>query len=256
MSLRLRILKEHAINPFFMAELTSNPNTVVQNQDDGVLDASITATATSCTISPVKKWINGVLTTGGFDSTQAFVKIIDSTGRYEFASYGTKSVSAANITTLSDMRRGLSPSAATITAGTGMAFDANTRIYVVDYAYMWQSFGAVLGAALIEKVIVLTDAATVTTNAALGNTFTLTTSQSFTMANPTNPTNGQKIIYKIKQGSGGSKIITWDTAFRGSNDITLPILTTDESYVDYIGFIYDSAATKWNCMASNRGFAT
>jgi hypothetical protein len=118
--------------------LTTNPHASVQNQDDGVLDASITAAATSCTISPVKKWVNGVLTTGGFNSSAGFVKMIDSTGRYEFASFDTKSVSATNITTLSGMRRGLSVTAAGYVAGTGQVWDANTRIYVCDYATMWQ----------------------------------------------------------------------------------------------------------------------
>jgi len=118
--------------------LTTNPHGSVQNQDDGVLDASLSPSATSATISPVKKWISGVLTTGGFDSSAGFVKIIDSTGRYEFASFDTKVVSAANITTISGMRRGLSVTASGYTSGTGLQWDANTRIYVTDYAVMWQ----------------------------------------------------------------------------------------------------------------------
>ncbi len=105
-------------------------------------------------------------------------------------------------------------------------------------------------------VSVLTDAASVVTNALLGALFTLTPTQNFTMANPTNPTNGQKIIYKIKQDSTGSRVITWDTAFRGSTDVALPVLTTTANFVDYITFVYDSAVSKWNCLAVNKGFAT
>ncbi len=119
--------------------LTSSPAPFVQNQDDGVLDASITASAVSLTISPVKKWVNGVYTTGGFNSTKGFCKIIDSTGRYEFISFDTASVSASFVTTLSGIRRGLSPTTSAYGAGTGMAFDANTRIFVCDYALMWQT---------------------------------------------------------------------------------------------------------------------
>lgn len=121
-----------------MADLTTNPRASVQNQDDGVLDASITSAATSATISPLTKWVNGAQVTGGFDSTKGFVKIIDSTGRYEYASFNGKSVDSNYITTISNMRRGLSPSTSSYTAGTGSAWDANTRIYVCDYAEMWQ----------------------------------------------------------------------------------------------------------------------
>lgn len=105
-------------------------------------------------------------------------------------------------------------------------------------------------------VVALTDGATVATDAATGDIFTLTTTQNFTMSNPTNPTNGQIIIYKIKQDGGGGNVITWDSNFRGSTDVPLPVLTTTGDYVDYIEFIYDSSVTKWNCLAYNLGFAT
>jgi hypothetical protein len=109
---------------------------------------------------------------------------------------------------------------------------------------------------LTVGVVDLTDSTTVTTDCNLGDIFQLTTTQNFTMANPTNGVNGKKIIYKIKQDSTGSRVITWDTKFRGSSSISLPILTTTASYVDYIGFIYDEAVDKWNCLAVVKGFAT
>jgi hypothetical protein len=107
-----------------------------------------------------------------------------------------------------------------------------------------------------SSVVALTDASTVTTNALFGDIFTLTTTQNFTMANPTNAVNGKKIIYKIKQDGTGSRVITWGSDFRGSTDIPLPTLTTTANYVDYVGFIYDSAVSKWNCLAVTKGFAT
>lgn len=105
-------------------------------------------------------------------------------------------------------------------------------------------------------ISVLSDSSTVVTNATLGNLFTLTTSQNFTMSNPTGGLNGQKIIYKIKQDATGSRIVTWDSKFRGSNDLPLPVLTTTAGYVDYVGFIYDSVVDFWNCLSVNEGFAT
>lgn len=118
--------------------LSTNPNTTVQNNDDGVLNASITSTATTITISPIKKWVNGILTTQGFDSTAAFCKIVDSTGRFEYISYDSKAVdSTTKVTTLTGVTRGLSVGSSSYTGGTGLAWDANTRIFVTDYAKMW-----------------------------------------------------------------------------------------------------------------------
>lgn len=100
------------------------------------------------------------------------------------------------------------------------------------------------------------DSTTVETDCSTGDVFTLTTTQNFTMSNPTNMVDGKKIIYKIKQDGTGSRIVTWDTAFRGSTDIALPVLTTTAHEVDYIGFIYDAITGFWNCLAVVHGFAT
>lgn len=105
-------------------------------------------------------------------------------------------------------------------------------------------------------VVALTDSSTVATDASAGGLFTLTATQNFTMSNPTNPIDGQIIIYKIKQDAGGGNVITWDTAFRGSLDVALPVLTTTGDYVDYVMFIYDSSVSKFNCLATNLGFAS
>jgi len=133
-----------------MTNVTGPVFSTVQNQDDGVLNASLTTSASTCTISPVKKWINGVYTTGGFNTTAGYAKIIDSTGRYEFISFGAISVDSNNVTTLSSMVRGLSPSASTIAGGTGLTFDANTRIYVCDYAQMWHDIATVKQAKVVD----------------------------------------------------------------------------------------------------------
>src|SRR3990167_2612693 len=69
----------------------------------------------------------------------------------------------------------------------------------------------------ITKVISLVDRATVITDAFIGNIFTLTPTQSFTMANPINPVNGKRIIYKIKQDSTGGRVVTWGSKFRASS---------------------------------------
>ncbi len=102
-------------------------------------------------------------------------------------------------------------------------------------------------------VVALTDGVTIATDASLGNTFTVTISGNRTLSNPTNPIDGQKIIYRIKQDGTGNRLITWGTAFRFGVDIPTPTLSTTASKTDYIGFIYNGTDSKWDCLAVTRG---
>ena len=106
----------------------------------------------------------------------------------------------------------------------------------------------------------MTFASTVYTNAGIGIEktiqFEFTATSNFTLANPTNSAHGKKIMYKIKQDSTGSRVITYGSNFRGSTDQALPTLTTTALYVDYIGFSYDAVVGKWNCLGKMQGFAT
>jgi hypothetical protein len=107
---------------------------------------------------------------------------------------------------------------------------------------------------ILEGVVALTDGATINTDASLGHLFTVTLGGNRTMANPTNPTSGQKIIYRLKQDATGSRTITWGAAFRFGTDVTSPTLTTTASKTDYVGFIYNAADSKWDCVAVSRGY--
>jgi len=119
--------------------LTTTPTAALEAQDDGVLEIGISASATTIKVSPIKKWVNAVETTGGFNTTEGFFMLIDSSGRSEYGSFDTNSVGADNVSTLTGVRRGLSPTGATFTAGTGSEWDAGTRIFIVDYPIVWQN---------------------------------------------------------------------------------------------------------------------
>jgi hypothetical protein len=108
--------------------------------------------------------------------------------------------------------------------------------------------GAVCGG-----VVALTDGATINTDAHLGNTFTVTLGGNRTMAAPTNVATGQKIVYRIKQDGTGSRTLTWNAAFRFAGG-TAPTLTTTAAKTDYIGFIYNAADSKWDCVAERLNF--
>lgn len=120
--------------------VTTNPIETLQARDDSVLSRNIGAADTTVYVAAQKKWVAGVETTGGFDTSAGFFMIVDGTGRFEYGSYDSKSVNATTFeTTLSNVRRGLSPVTAAFTAGTGMAWDAGSRIFIVDYPAIWQN---------------------------------------------------------------------------------------------------------------------
>jgi hypothetical protein len=109
--------------------------------------------------------------------------------------------------------------------------------------------------ALAPAVVALTDAATIAVDASQGNDFRMTLAASRTMATPSNPTNGQQIIFQITQGSGGSAAITWDTGYEFSTELPQPTLSTAPGQTDLLGFIYNATKGKWLLAAFVNGFS-
>ncbi len=100
----------------------------------------------------------------------------------------------------------------------------------------------------------LTDAATIAVDANNGNRQSVTLSTSRTMGNPTNAVNGAQIVFRIKQSGSGNCLITWSSDYRFSTSLPSPTLSTGANKVDYIGFEYNAADGKWDCLAQNIGF--
>lgn len=103
-------------------------------------------------------------------------------------------------------------------------------------------------------VFALTDAATITTDASKGNHFRVTLGGNRTLGAPTNPTDGQKIIYEFIQDGTGSRTLAYNAVFAFSTDLPSPTLTTTLNKRDFLGFVYNSTAVKWYCLAINKGF--
>jgi hypothetical protein len=100
----------------------------------------------------------------------------------------------------------------------------------------------------------LTDAATITTDASVGNYFRVTLGGNRTLANPTNPTDGQKVIWELIQDATGSRTITLDTAFAVGSTIGTITLTTTASKRDFLGAIYNAVTSKWYVLALSKGY--
>lgn len=100
----------------------------------------------------------------------------------------------------------------------------------------------------------LTFGSSIAINAALGNVFSLTlTASTGTLANPTNPLDGQVIRIRVTQGTGGNFTLAYGSAYdfgaAGS-----PTLSTTASKVDELSFGYNASLSKWCYFGSGLGF--
>jgi hypothetical protein len=106
------------------------------------------------------------------------------------------------------------------------------------------------------RVIVISDGTSVTMNGDTTDIATQTNTQvagTLTINTITGtPYSGQKIIFRLQ--SANTQTFSWDTSFAGSTDLPLPTTSTGSNKYDYVGFIYNSTATKWQLLAKNFGF--
>ena len=107
--------------------------------------------------------------------------------------------------------------------------------------------------ATAPQVVVLTDGATISPDASLGNHFRVTLGGNRTMANPANPTDGQRILFEIIQDGSGSRTLSYGTAYNFGT-AGAPTLTTTQNKRDLLGFIYSGSATVWLFSGSALGF--
>ena len=109
--------------------------------------------------------------------------------------------------------------------------------------------------ALKNRVVTLTDGATPALDASLGDIFTLSAAGDRTIAVPTNPVAGKKIIIR-HYASGGARTLALNSGaggFRFGSTITALTQTTSGKY-DYIGCIYNSTSGYWEVVAYAKGF--
>lgn len=106
--------------------------------------------------------------------------------------------------------------------------------------------------------IALTDAATILVNAALGNYFTVTLGGSRTMGAPSNPTDGQIIVFSIKQpASAGPDTISWTGGAGGYSfgASGAPTLSIANNAVDEVAFRWSAIVGKALYQGSQLGFS-
>lgn len=114
--------------------------------------------------------------------------------------------------------------------------------------------GATFSGYIAPAVVTLSFGASIAVNAALGNVFAVTlTASTGTLANPTNPVDGQAIRVRVIQDATGSRTLAYGTAY-DFGAAGAPTLSTGASKVDVLGFEYVASLTKWCYLGSGLGF--
>jgi hypothetical protein len=108
--------------------------------------------------------------------------------------------------------------------------------------------------AIIAGVVALTDDVTIATDAALGNTFTVTLTDNRTLGAPTNPVDGQRCVWRIRQDGVGSRTLALDPVFRLGIDVAAVTLTAAADKTDYLTAIYNAADATWDVISFVRGY--
>lgn len=180
---------------------------------------------------------SGTLTAGG--STAG---IYDTNGNEEILF--TATASAVNEITIAN---GATGNNASITA----SGETNTGITITGKG----TKGVKIGNAFLETVVALSDGATPALDASLGNIFYLDAAGNRTIAVPSNPTDGQKIIIR-HYANGGARTLALNTGaggFRYGTDIT-GLTATSSGLMDYIGCIYNGVDSFWDVVSYSKGY--
>ena len=143
------------------------------------------------------------------------------------------------------------------TVGTGQFYSgttsptANTRLNYNGDLYATSFVGGNK-----PRVVTIADGNAVTMNGDTTDIASQTNTQSAgtLVMNPITGTlyDGQKIIFRLQ--STNTQTFNWNVIFIGSIDVPLPSTSTGSNKYDYMGFIYNTTASKWQLLAKNFGF--
>lgn len=109
---------------------------------------------------------------------------------------------------------------------------------------------------IVPRVVVIANGTSVTMNGDTTDMATQTNTQvagTLTINAVTGtPINGQKLIFRLQ--SSNVQTFSWNAVFAGSSDLALPTASSGSSKYDYMGFVYNSTAGKWQLLGKTFGF--
>lgn len=180
-------------------------------------------------------------------------------GAPAWAGLPAASTSQSGVVELDGTNSDIAALGASASAGTGSLAAISTHVHP-NTGLALLSGAAFTGAvsttkALTSGVVALTYASTITVNAALGNTFRVTLTGNATMATPSNPADGQMILFEITQDATGGRTLAWSAAYVAGTDVAFPTLSTTAGRIDTFGYKYYAANNVWRLLAYARGFS-
>ena len=127
---------------------------------------------------------------------------------------------------------------------------------------MYRSSGGIIrtdtslnvGRRVTSDVVTLTDSASITTDALLGNNFRVTLGGARSLTRPINPRDGQKITYEFRQDAVGGRTLTLDSSFRFGTDITSVTLSTSGNKIDFMTCIYTDTLSGFCVVGFIKGY--
>ena len=139
--------------------------------------------------------------------------------------------------------------------GTGFLRSSAGTVDFISAGTKVGSFGST-GVQVVDRVVVIADATSVTINADTTDIATQANTQTAGIltinALTGTPVNGQKIIFRLR--STNVQVFSWNAVFSGSSDLGLPTVSSGSGLYDYMGFMYNSTVSKWQMLAKNMGF--
>lgn len=141
-----------------------------------------------------------------------------------------------------------------VAAGTTQLDGALVATSTASFSGVSTFTGAVLNGQRSDVPFSLMDAATIATDASLGNFAFVTLGGNRTMGAPTNPADGQTLTYVLTQDGTGSRTLAWNAVFVFSTDVPSPTLTTTASKYDVVAFKYSATKVKWLVLGVSKGY--
>jgi hypothetical protein len=110
-------------------------------------------------------------------------------------------------------------------------------------------------AGVLPKIVALTYAATLATDAATGEIFGVTLTGNVTLSNPTNPVDGKTLRWRITQDGTGSRTVTLGNKFVIPSSASSPLpWSTAANKTDLLAATYDAGRDKWDIIAFVPGY--
>lgn len=105
-----------------------------------------------------------------------------------------------------------------------------------------------------DTFVTLTDGATISPDCDDGNSWIVTLAGNRTLANASNPRDGQTVTLIVQQDGTGSRTLSWGSAYKFPSG-SAPTLTTTASAIDIFTMKYNTANTSWYVVTSGLAFS-